>query len=155
MCSLQRQRRRLGDPPSTSVLAGATLVAAVALALALTEYIDAFRALNNRAAHNASQSERDRSLEIARTLGIDIRFVDEALRLPADATYVVATGPAAPAKTPLAYSALAGYLENLLLPRTISRDDAEWLLCYGCELPSGGFDVAWRSGGMVVARLRR
>jgi hypothetical protein len=153
---MRRAFRLPGPPAADARRAGAVLataiVAAVAVAVAAAEYVDAFRALNNRAAHNAAQDEDDRNLEIARTLGIDSRFVAATLRLPADATFVVATGPAAPAKTPLAYSALGGYLENLLMPRTVSRDHAEWLLCYGCELPPDGVDVVWRSDGMVVAR---
>ena len=144
--------RRSADAP---LALGAAVVVALATSVAAWEYTGSFRALNNRAAHNASQTERDRRLEIVRTLGIDERFVDAALQLPSDTTYVVATGPAAPAATPLAYSALPGYLENLLLPRTVSRDDAEWLLCYGCELPPAGLDVVWRANGMVVGRLRR
>jgi hypothetical protein len=142
------------DGRASAFLAAAVVVAA-ALGVGAAEYTDAVRALNNRAAHNAGQNERERSLEIARTLGIAPEFVEAALRLPRDATYAVATGPRAPARTPLAYSALPGYLENLLLPRTRPRDDAEWLLCYGCELPQGQLAVTWRDDGMIVARFRR
>jgi hypothetical protein len=143
------------DEGRAPALLAAAAVVASALGVAAAEYTGAFRALNNRAAHNAGQSERDRSLEIARTLGIAPQFVEAALRLPDDATYAVATGPRAPAGSPLVPSALAGYLENLLLPRIQSRDDAEWLLCYGCELPPDGLGITWRDDGMIVARFLR
>jgi hypothetical protein len=151
--SLERSRETDGARAPAPL--AAAVVVACALAVAAVEYTDAFRAVNNRAAHNAGQSERDRSLEIARTLGIAPQFVAAALRLPDDATYAVATGPRAPAGSPLIPSALAGYLENLLLPRIRSRDDAEWLLCYGCELPPDGLGITWRDDGMVVARFQR
>jgi hypothetical protein len=149
------ERLRETDVARAPAQFAATVVAACGLGVAAAEYTGAFRALNNRAAHNAGQSERDRSLEIARTLGIAPQFVEAALRLPDDATYAVATGPRAPAGSPLVDSALAGYLENLLLPRIRSRDDAEWLLCYGCELPPDGLGITWRDDGMIVARFLR
>ena len=143
------------DERRAPALLAAAVVVASALGVSAAEYTDAFRALNNRAAHNAGQSERDRSLEIARTLGIAPRFVEAALRLPDDATYAVLTGPRAPAGSPLVFSALAGYLENLLLPRTRARDDADWLLCYGCDPPPDRLGITWREDGMIVARFLR
>ncbi len=135
-------------------LLAATVAVAVAFAVAVAEYSDAFRALNNRAAHNAALSEEGRNLEIAGTLGISPAFVRASLELPPHATYTVATGPTATAK-PLALSALPGYLENLLLPRRRVPDGPEWLLCYGCELPPRELTVTWREDGLVVARLAR
>jgi hypothetical protein len=149
------ERREGVDEGRAPALLAATVVVASALGVGASEYTDAFRALNNRAAHNAGLSERDRNLEIAGTLGIAPPFVEAALRLPSDATYAVATGPRAPARTPLALSALPGYLENLLLPRTRARAQADWLLCYGCELPPGRLGVTWRDDGMIVARILR
>jgi hypothetical protein len=143
-----------GDGRLPALLASTVAVAA-AFAVAAAEYTDAFRALNNRAAHNAALSEDGRNLEIADTLGISPAFVRAALALPPDATYAVETGPGAATRTPLALSALPGYLENLLLPRRRVPEGAEWLLCYGCELPPRELTVTWREDGLVVARLPR
>ena len=149
------ERLRETDDSRVPSLVAVAVAVACALGVVAAEYTDAFRALNNRAAHNAGQSERDRSLEIAHTLGIAPQFVEAALRLPDDATYAVATGPRAPAGSPLVPSALGGYLENLLLPRILVRDDPEWVLCYGCELPPGRLGIKWRDNGMIVARFLR
>ena len=130
----------------------ASVAVAAALAVAVAEYPEALRALNNRAAHNSAIGADGRNLEIASVVAINTAFVRAALELPRDATYVVATGPDVRAQTPLAAQALTGYLENLLLPRRRVPAGAEWLLCYDCELPAKA-EVRWREDGLAVARL--
>ena len=120
-----------------------------ALVVAALHFPGAVRSLNNRAAHNASVS--DRRLELADALGISKPFVLAALRLlPARTTYVVESGNRADA-SPLALQALDGYLGNLLLPRLQVQGEAQWLLCYGCDVATNKRTV-WRRGSLVIAR---
>ena len=127
------------------------LVVGVALVTALVRYPTAFRELNNRAAHNAAQAEAERSLEILDRLGVSRSFVQASLRLPVDATYAVETG-AAGGTPPLAQSALPGYLQNLLLPRRLLPEQADWVLCYGCDATKLRGHVVWREGNGVIVR---
>ena len=125
-----------------------------ALGLALVRYPSALRSLNNRAAHNAQLSATDRQLELADTLGISRAFVLAATRLvPAGAAYSVVTGPNARARSSLTLTGLPAYLQNLLMPRRSDGGARDWLLCYGCDLAQAGpVTVAWREGGLVIAR---
>jgi hypothetical protein len=138
------------------IRAGVLLAAAVslvALAVWLTHLPDAVRSLDNRAAHNAQQTPLDRELEVARFIGVSTDFVLAAKRIvPPRATFVVVTGPAAHARSPLVLSAVPGYLQNLLLPRLeLPTGAAPWVLCYGCDLSSrGSARVAWRSGALAI-----
>jgi hypothetical protein len=138
---------------SIGTLAAAAVVLA-ALVVAFAHLPGAVRELDNRAAHNARQTPVDRDLEVTRTIGISTDFVLAAERiLPPDATYVVDTGPAAHARSPLVLSALPGYLQNLLLPR-LAFGKPQWLLCYGCDLSTRPVrNVVWRQGPLAIARL--
>ena len=130
---------------------------AVALVVALYRLPAAFRGLNNRAAHNAQQTARERELEVARQAGISTAFVLAAQQLlPSRATYLLETGPRLRPPSPDTFSALPGYLQNLLLPRLSGQPNPEWLLCYGCD-PSGHRIslVAWKRGPLLIARLMR
>ena len=141
--------RDLARWPSIAV----ALLLLCATAVALFEYPGAFRSLNNRAAHNARQSETDRQLEITEPLHISKAFVLASLRIvPRDSTYAVVTGVEAPGATPLTLSALPGYLENLLLPR-VRAARPQWVLCYGCRASERPSSIAWRRGSLVIGRV--
>jgi hypothetical protein len=134
--------------------AAVALIVLVALGLALVRYPNAVRALNNRAAHNAQLSATDRELELADTLGISTAFVLAAKRLvPPGSTYDVVTGPNAHARSSLTLTGLGAYIQNLLMPGLVIQGGGDWLLCYGCDLGKAGpVTIAWREGGLVIAR---
>src|SRR2546425_3871937 len=145
--------------------AAAALVVAIAFVALVVRFPAALRGFDHRAARNAAQSPVDRLIAAADPLDIDNQFLGHALGLlPEHARYAVAR-PANVAEAsrqgivPTTFNALPGYVQFLLLPRRqVDPAEADWLLCYGCDL--GPFrrrlDLGWRDGnGLAVGKLRR
>jgi hypothetical protein len=136
------------------------LVLAAAVAVGLIEFPSAFRELQGRAAGNAAQPAEFRPL--AGALGIDISrtfmLAAQAL-LPEDESFVVQTGPHIQVSTPITISALPAFMQTWLLPRrAVDATQAQWLLCYGCDLAPwrGKLDVKFDDGtGAVIGRISR
>jgi len=139
--------------------AGAVLVAAAALVTGLVEFPSAFHELQSRAAANAALAPELRPLEGARGVDISSPFMLAASALiPRNETFVVATGPNIQVSTPITLTALAPFMQTWLLPRRAADPkDAQWLLCYGCDLGQWGrrLDVKYNDGtGAVIARIQ-
>jgi hypothetical protein len=130
-------------------------VIGVVVAIAAWKFVDAMRTFDERADANASTPRIERELAGAHAVDIDRQFLRAAKRLlPRDARYVVETGPNA-GQAALALSTLPSYSLWWLLPRRQVRSTegtAQYLLCYGCALPSG-LQTLWTNGhGLVIAR---
>ena len=131
------------------------LVGAVLVAVGVWKFVDAMQTFDTRAEANAATPKIERILAGAHAVDLDREFLRAAKRLlPEDATYVVETGPNA-GQGALALSTLPSYSLWWLLPRRQVRateGTAEYLLCYGCELPAG-LQPLWTNGhGLVIAR---
>jgi hypothetical protein len=130
-------------------------VIGVVLAIAAWKFVDAMRVFDARADANGATPRIERVLAGAHAVDIDRQFLRAAKRLlPPNARYVVETGPNA-GQGSLTLSTLPSYSLWWLLPRrqvSSTEGTAEYLLCYGCELPAG-LQTLWTNGhGLVIAR---
>lgn len=141
-------------------VAAVTLVA-LTLLLVVVQAVPGFDRVHDAAARNEGFTPEERRLVSAYGVDISRTFLLEALRLlPPDATYAVATGPNVQVSTPITLTALAPYAQSLLLPRrqlAFFTKDAEYLLCYGCDLgeqqATGPVELLWNGeAGLVIAR---
>jgi hypothetical protein len=149
----------LRDTPRVAAYA---LVGATLLLVAL-EVAPAWNRVHDAAARNEAFTPDQRRIVSAYGLDISREFVLAAMRLlPEDATYAVVTGDNVQVSTPLSLSALPPYARFLLLPRRqlpFFTQDAQYLLCYGCDLDEqqkeGALDVLWDDEpGTLIARRR-
>ena len=140
----------------------ATAVVAVAAAVLVIRFPTALAAFDRRASVNASRSALERTIAGADGLDIDNTFLAEALHLlPPGSPYAVARSASAADAQRLGivattFNALPGYLQFLLLPRRqVEPSDAQWLLCYGCDLSRyHDLKIAWRGNpDLAIARL--
>lgn len=153
-------REALREPRGVTAV---TLVALTVLLVAVRAQ-PGFEGVHASAARNEGFTPEQRLLVSAYGIDISREFLLAARRLlPRDATYAVATGPHVQVSTPITLSALSGYSQSLLLPRRqfpFYTADAEYLLCYGCDVAeqetAGPVDVLWNEEqGLVIARRRR
>jgi len=150
-------RTLLRDPRG----AGAVAVVALALLLVIVQAVPGLGRVHDAAARNEGLAPYERSIVSAYGLDISRNFLRAARRLlPPDATYAVATGDGVQVSTPITLSAVAPYAQSLLLPRRqlpFFTADAQYLLCYGCDLTEqqkgGAVRVLWNGEpGLVIAR---
>jgi hypothetical protein len=141
---------------------GVALVVAVAMGVLVVRFPTAMGAFDRRASFNASRSPVERLIAGADGLDIDNTFLAQALSLlPRRASYAIVRSPSVGDAqrlgiVPTTFNALPGYIQFLLLPRRqVEPRDAQWLLCYGCDLGKfDNLDVVWRGDpGLAIARF--
>jgi hypothetical protein len=137
-----------------------TLVTLAALAGIAYGFWPAFAGFTAQADGNQRQTLVERQLRGAVATDISREFVRATIDLlPADARYAVETGDAAGTSTPVTLLAVGGYSQFQLLPRRKVRvEEAQWLLCYGCDEArhAGRFTPHWRGApGLAILRERR
>jgi hypothetical protein len=149
-------------PPWFSAL-GIVLVLAAAVCV-LVRLPGAIGSFADRVSYNASRSLYARETAAADQTGVDNQFVAHAIELvPADARFVVLLpqSQAVAAKSygigTIAYNALPGLMQSLLLPRReVAPDLARYILCYACD--TAPYDARWHrlwedGRGHVIGRL--
>lgn len=138
----------------------AALVTLAALAGIAYGFWPAFAGFTAQADANQRQTLADRQLRGATATDVSREFVSAAIDLlPPDARYAVETGDATAVSTPVTLLAVGGYSQFQLLPRRKVRvEEAQWLLCYGCDEArhAGHFTPHWRGPpGLAILRERR
>lgn len=104
-----------------------------------------------RASANAAKTPVDRLLVVADSLDVDNQFVRESLaRLPEDARYAVllAQSPEIAltnyGMSAITYGHLPGFMLYLLLPRRqVAPEEAEYVLCVGCDTDPWNPKTTW------------
>ena len=78
--------------------------------------------------------------------------------VPLGASFAVETGDKVEVSTQVSIYAARGYLQFQLLPRRlVAADQADWLLCYGCDPAAfaSRFDVVWdEEPGLAILKAR-
>ena len=135
---------------------GVALCVAVAMTLGLVYGVLAVDRLGDEAAVNAAENYDDREIGGGNSIVVDNRVLYEArARIPEDGTFRVATGPGVVGATDLTEQYVDQFARSFLMPRRPAAD-AEWIICYGCEVADlgDGAEVVWdNGGGIALVRL--
>jgi hypothetical protein len=125
--------RRLSSAEGVRRLVVAFCSTVILVAVAV-RYPEAFRAANDAARANASLDYLDRQLGGGNSVLPDQAIALEARGLiPERGSFAVAVGPRRPGWSELAVPAVIDpFMRYFLLPRR-PRDDAPWVLCFGCD----------------------
>jgi hypothetical protein len=130
----------------------------LAAVAAVWRFPQAVASLERRADENASLSYADREFAGGNGIVIDQKALYQArARIPETEAYRVEVGPRLRTSTPLTEPYIVPYAFYFLLPR-LQSNDANWLLCYGCDLSRYGETarILWRhDAGISIARLDR
>ena len=119
--------------------------------------------LNSKAAQNDKYTAVGKQLASADSLDIDNGVAGAAMSvLPRDATFTVVPPTTTFARlnevAPLTIEALSPYFRYLLLPRReVAPEQAEWVICYGCDqrLLRGHTRWVWTDeNGLAIGRMR-
>jgi hypothetical protein len=124
----------------------AAVVAVAAVAATLLYAPGAARSVWRDTRNGAATPRAEREVAPARVVGIldPEAIVAAAHVIPADATYYVLVGTAAPQSSPNARFYVGFFAASALLPRraVAHPDDAQWVLSYGGDLSSLGVRYA-------------
>ena len=154
---LDRLRRATQSSHGVARL-GVVLCVVCTLGFGIVYFAKAVDQLGDDAARNAATNYDDREFGGGNSVVPEKRALYEARAvIPEDETYRVVTGPRLEGGTELTGPYLEVYVRSFLMPR-LPATDADWILCYGCELSELGVgaDVVWRGeGGVALARTKR
>jgi hypothetical protein len=162
----QRVSRRLGSYvaavltwPQGVVRLGVVSCVAVALAIALVQWVKTLGDLDALADKHAALTYEDREIGVGLSIVADQRAVFEARALiPPDGRYEVVTGDR-PVRDATGWTKpyIGNFAAYFLLPRKPSNS-APWVICYGCDPSSLGARsrVVWTNGaGISLLRVDR
>ena len=130
---------------------------ALALAVIVVRYADAFRAPNDTARANAALDLVDRTLGGGNSVFPDQGLMVEARgRIPPDGAFQVAVGDAQPGWTDLTATFAETYARYFLLPRR-AEPGADWILCLACDRAAfPGADAVWEGeAGLSLLRAEQ
>jgi hypothetical protein len=133
---------------------------ALAIATALWELPDTFRAVNDEVRGLEAAGALERELGGVRRVDADTRvFVSARELIPADARYAVVTGPNVQVSNAVTLPAIAPFAGYWLLPRRQVQDvgAADWVLSYGGDLGALGLEyerVVEVAPGVALAEVR-
>lgn len=135
---------------------GVVLYLVVALSVGAVYYVKSLSQLGDAASRNASQSFEDREIAGGNSIVVDQRVAYEARGLiPERDSYRVLVGANLREQTELTQEYVAGWLAYFLMPRR-PRDDARWIICYGCDRSALGdsYEIRWQDGkGISIGRM--
>ncbi len=136
---------------------GAWLAVAVCAGFAVVYFAKALSHLNKMAEDNSAVSFSDREIAGGNSILVDQQAAYEARGvIPRDETYRVVTGSAMKNTTPLTLPFVESWLRYFLMPRR-PRADAQWIVCYGCDVAKlgGSYQVLWQDeNGISLGRIR-
>jgi len=144
--------------PAGLVRVGVVFLVGVATLAAVVGLPRVVRDLGRDASRNSALSFADREIAGGNGVVADQAAVYEARdRIPEDESFHVVVGPEFPEGTDLTVPFVESYYQYFLMPRR-PRDDAPWIICYGCDLAEYGerAQVVWENGaGIEIARIQR
>lgn len=137
---------------------GAVATLLVVAAFVIADLGSAYRTTADQISQNHGIPSRDRRIQGAFGLQISRDFLVEARGFVDRAeTYALVSGSNLAGEQQPVITALPAFTSYALLPsRSVAPADADWLLCYGCDLTSfPRAIVVWQQGGLAIARLSR
>jgi hypothetical protein len=144
--------------PVGAIRVAVVFLVGVASVAALYRYVGVLRDSGRDASRNSALSYADREVAGGNGLVADQAAVYEArARIPEDETYRVVVSPDYQGGSDLTVPYVDSYYRYFLVPRR-PAEDAQWLICYGCDLESygGRAAVVWESSEDIsIARLGR
>jgi hypothetical protein len=129
---------------------------AVTVVAVVVAYPGALLDLGDEATRNSELSFADREIAGGNGVVVDQTVVYAARALiPVGETYHVAIGPDFSGGTDLTSQYVDSYYRYFLMPRR-PAEDAQWIVCYGCDVDAYGEHTAVRwSNGSGISILRR
>jgi hypothetical protein len=147
-----------GDEASRLVRVGILFLVGVTLAALVWELPGALREHAREARANSALSFADREIAGGNAVVADQQAVYQArARIPESGTFLVDVAADYSEGGELTVKYVADYYRYILMPRR-PAPDAEWVICYGCDLGryGEGVEVVWRSEDRVsIARVPR
>ena len=137
---------------------GAAATLLVVAAFVIADLGSAYRTTADQISQNHGIPSRDRRIQGAFGLQISRDFLVEARGFVGSTeTYALVSGSNLAGEQQPVITALPTFTAYALLPsRSVAPADADWLLCYGCDLASfPRAIVVWQQGGLAIARLSR
>jgi hypothetical protein len=129
----------------------------VATVAVMVRYPAVLREGDRDATRNSSLSYADRDVAGGNGLVADQAALYEARgRIPENETYHVAVGADYEGGSDLTVPYVDSFYRYFLMPRR-PAEDAQWLICYGCDLEQYGSraEVVWESSeDITIARIR-
>jgi hypothetical protein len=130
---------------------------ALALAVAAVYYPKALSQFGDTSSTNSSQAYDDREIAGGNSVIVDQQAAYEARALiPAKAAYRVVTGSRLREKTELTETFVGDWFRYFLMPRRPERN-AQWVICYGCDVSTlgGSYAVRWQDGkGISIGKVQ-
>lgn len=152
--------RRIGwfEWPEGAIRAGVLLLVLVTALVVVVRLPTVLRDLEEEAASNSALSFTDREIAGGNALVADqaVAYAARSL-IPEDASYHVAVDGNYRGGTDLTVPYVETYYHYFLMPRR-PADDAEWVVCYACDLAEEGdrATVVWRGPeDTSIVRIRR
>lgn len=144
--------------PAGPIRVGVVFLVGVATLAVVVRYPAVIREAGRDASRNSSLSYADREVAGGNGVVADQAALYEARgRIPENETYHVAVGADYEGGSELTVPYVDSFYRYFLMPRR-PAEDAQWLICYGCDLERYGArsQVVWESDeGISIARLRR
>lgn len=144
--------------PVGPIRVGVAFLMCVVFVAVLLRYPAVLREVGNDASRNSALSYADREFAGGNGLVADQTAAYQARGLiPKNATYHVAVSSDFEGGSDLTVPYVESYYTYFLMPRR-PADDAEWVVCYGCDLrqEKRGVEVLWEgSEGISIIRVRR
>lgn len=143
--------------PVGAIRVAVVFLVGVTLGAVVLEYPSVLRGAGNDASRNSSLSYADREIAGGNGLVADQLAVYEARgRIPEDEAYRVVVDPDYPHGSAETAQYVDSFYRYFLLPRR-PAEDAQWIVCYACDLASYGVgaDVVWKGGEDIsIVRLK-
>ena len=142
--------------PAGLIRVGVLFLVAAALVAVVIRYPGVLRDANSDASSNSGLSYADREIAGGNGLVADQDAVYTARGvIPEGDTFRVDVGPEFKGGSELTRPYVESYYRYFLLPRR-SAEDAQWVICYACDLARYGsdVDVVWEgTEGISIARV--
>ena len=146
------------DWPTGTIRVGVVFLVAVTVLAVVVKYPGALQDENDAATRNSELSYSDREIAGGNGLVVDQQAVYQArARIGPDETFHVVVGEGFEGGSDLTAPYVADYYRYFLMPSR-PAEDADWIVCYGCDLLSYGDKarVVWRTDDDIsLVRIRR
>jgi hypothetical protein len=144
--------------PEGTIRSGIVFLVVVATIAVVVQLPTVVRELEEDATRNSALSFSDREIAGGNGVVVDQAAVYAArARIPENETYHVAVGADYRGGTALTAPYVESYYQYFLMPRR-PRDDASWVICYGCDVAEveARAEILWQGGEDIsIVRVER